>query len=118
MKAGAVIIAVTLSTVMTAGLVAQSPKNPSAESQKNGQMMSMDNMMKQCRDHCTKASKQMDDVMKMMNDARQSNDVNKMRAAMDQMQQPMADMKEHMNGCMSMMDMMQKMSGMMGEKKK
>ena len=118
MRIRAILVVVAISTTITAGTFAQSAKSPSTEPQKGSQMMSMDDMMKQCRDHCSKASKSMDETMKMMNDAKQSNDVNKMRAAMDQMQKPMADMKQHMNMCMSMMDMMQKMGGMMGEKKK
>lgn len=118
MKVRAILLVVAISTTITAGLFAQSAKGPSTEPQKGSQMMSMDDLMNQCREHCSKASKSMNDMMRMMNDAKQSNDVNKTRTAMDQMQKPMAEMKEHMNMCMSMMDTMQKMHGMMGEKKK
>jgi hypothetical protein len=59
----------------------------------------------------------MDDAMKTMGDARQSNDAGKLRAAIDQAQKQMTGMKDHMSMCMSMMDMMQKMQGGAGQKK-
>lgn len=62
------------------GVFAQTVKTSKTEGQNSGQMMSMDNMMKQCRQHCQTASKSMDDMMKMMNDAKQTNDPAKMRA--------------------------------------
>lgn len=75
--------------------------------------MSMDDMMKQCREHCSTATKQMDDMMKKMSDARTSNDPAKMRAALEDVRKPLTEMKGHMDQCMTMMDMMQKMGGMM-----
>ena len=110
MNAGKTIVATALSMAITAGVFAQSAKTPPTEGQKGSPMMSMDDMTKQCRDHCTKASKSMDETMKMMNDAKQSSDVNKMRTAIDQTQKQMTEMKSHMTMCM---DMMQKMGGMM-----
>src|SRR2546425_12616699 len=71
--------------------------------------MSMDNMMKQCREHCSAATKQMDDMMKKMSDARASNDSAKMRGALEDAQKPLTDMRNHMDQCMSMMNMMQSM---------
>lgn len=73
--------------------------------------MPMDDMMKQCREHCNTATKQMDDMMKKMNDARSSNNAVKMHAALEDAQKPLSEMKAHMDQCMSMMDMMQKMGG-------
>ncbi|PYR89403.1 MAG: hypothetical protein DMF84_24585 [Acidobacteria bacterium] len=73
----------------------------------------MDDMMKQCREHCSMATKQMDEMMKKMTDASASNDPAKMRAALDDAQKPLTEMKGQMEQCMSMMDMMQKMGGMM-----
>jgi hypothetical protein len=75
--------------------------------------MSMDDMMKQCREHCSAVAKQMDDMTKKMNDASTSNDPAKMRGALEDAQKPLTEMKAHMNQCMSMMGMMQKMGGMM-----
>jgi len=118
MKARMTVVVLALSMAISAGVVAQSAKTAQTDGQKPSQMMSMDNMMKECRQHCQTASKSMDDMMKMMNGAKQSNDVNKMRSAMDQMQKPMADMKQHMTMCLNMMDMMQNMQGMMSNKKK
>lgn len=73
--------------------------------------MSMDGMMKGCREHCQQTSASIDRMMKTMDEAKQSNDPEKMRAALDHAQQPLADMQQHMKMCMKMMDMMQKMHG-------
>lgn len=71
----------------------------------------MDDMMKGCREHCQATTKSIDQMTKMMDEAKASNDPAKMRAALDQAQKPLAAMKEHMNMCMNMMSMMEKMHG-------
>jgi phage shock protein A len=43
--------------------------------------------------------------------ARQSNDPAKMRAALDEADKALTSMNDHMNSCMSMMNMMQGMHG-------
>ena len=55
------------------------------------------------------APKTIDQLTGTIDDVKASNDPAKMRAALDQVQKPLADMKGHMNGCMSMMSMMEKM---------
>ena len=59
-------------------------------------------------------SKNIDEATKALEDAKQSNDPAKMRAAMDQAQKQLTEMKEHMSMCGNMMNMMQKMQGMGG----
>lgn len=79
--------------------------------------MSMDGMMKGCREHCEQTAASIDRMMQTMDEAKQSNDPAKMRAALDQAQKPLTEMKQHMSMCMNMMGMMQKMhgkGGMMG----
>lgn len=76
--------------------------------------MSMADMMKGCQEHCQTAMKSTDALAKTMADARASNDPAKMRAALEQAEKPLADMRQHMKMCMHMMTMMQKMHGMMG----
>ena len=88
--------------------VAQQPADKPA--QKGGQM-SMDDMMAGCREHCQASMKSMDQMAKAMADAKASNDPAKMRAALDQAEKPLTDMREHMSMCMNMMNMMQKMHG-------
>jgi YHS domain-containing protein len=73
--------------------------------------MSMTEMMKNCRQHCESTSKSLEEMESMMNDAKESNDPAEMRAAMARMQKSMAEMKEHMDGCMRMMGMMGRMHG-------
>jgi len=91
-------------------LAQQTPQQKPATMQDKPQM-SMDGMMKGCQEHCQQTSASIDQLMKSMDEAKQSNDPAKMRAALDQAQKPLADMKQHMNMCMNMMGMMQKMHG-------
>ena len=98
-----------VAVMVTSGAWAQSATQKPQGQQSGQMMMSMDDMMKGCRDHCTKTSTSMDGTMKMMNDAKQSNDATKMRATLDQAQKQMTEMKEHMTMCMNMMSMMQNM---------
>jgi len=51
-----------------------------------------------------------------LEDAEQSNDPARMRAALGQARKSLAEMKNHMSMCMNMMDMMEKMHGK-GQKK-
>ncbi|HEY9466426.1 MAG TPA: hypothetical protein VIR54_25190 [Vicinamibacterales bacterium] len=98
---------------LTVSVVAQSQpssgQTTSSQSQQRGQTMSMADMMKNCQEHCQTTSKTIDQLTRTIDDAKASNDPAKMRAALDQAQKPLAQMKEHMNGCMNMMSMMQKM---------
>lgn len=77
--------------------------------------MSMDGMMKGCRDHCQRTSASMKSLAQSIEQAKQSNDPAKMRAALDQAQKPLNDMTEHMSMCMNMMDMMERMHGKGGK---
>lgn len=106
------LLGITVAAFLTASVVAQpqssSGRNaPSQSSQR--QTMSMTDMMKSCQEHCQSTSKTIDQLTRTIDDAKASNDPAKMRAALDQVQKPLADMKGHMNMCMNMMSMMQKM---------
>jgi hypothetical protein len=72
---------------------------------------SMDEMMKDCKEHHQAAMKSIDQMTKMMESAKQSNDPAKMRATLDQSQKQLGEMKEHMSMCSKMMNMMEKMQG-------
>jgi hypothetical protein len=77
--------------------------------------MPMDHqMMKGCMQHHQAAMKSIDQMNTTMETAKQSNDPARMRAAMDQAQKQLAEMKEHMSTCGNMMSMMEKMQGMEG----
>lgn len=91
-------------------LAQQDPQQKPSTTQEKPQM-SMDNMMKGCREHCQQTTASIDRLMQTMEEAEQSNDLAKMRAALDEAQKPLTEMKEHMSMCMNMMDMMQKMHG-------
>ncbi len=87
--------------------------SPKSEMKPMGKM-SMDEMMKECREHHQSTVKSIDQMTKMMEGAKQSNDPVKMRAALDQGQKQLSEMKEHMSMCGNMMNMMEKMQGMGG----
>ena len=72
---------------------------------------SMGEMMQDCKEHHQSTMKSIDQMTKMIDGARQSNDSEKMRAALDQSQRQLAKMKEHMAMCENMMNMMEKMQG-------
>jgi hypothetical protein len=91
-------------------LAQQDPQQKPSATQEKPQM-SMENMMKGCQEHCQQTTASIDRLMQTMKEAEQSNDPAKMRAALDQAQKPLAEMKQHMNMCTNMMGMMQKMHG-------
>jgi hypothetical protein len=92
-------------------LAQQTPQQQPATAQERPQM-SMEGMMKGCREHCEQTSASIDRLTKTIDEAKQSNDPAQMRAALDQAQKPLGEMKQHMDMCMKMMGMMQKMHGM------
>lgn len=115
--------AVALALLFAAPGYAQETTAPASQAS-SGMMggMKMDDMMKQCRTHCQQMSSSLEDLTKMIEDAKASNDPARMREALDKTQMALSGMKENMSSCRSMMDMMQKMHGgggmgMMGEKK-
>jgi phytoene dehydrogenase-like protein len=85
------------------------PKSDEGSAQKP-----MGEMMQDCQEHHESAMKSIDQMTKIMDGARQSDDPEKMRAALDQSQRQLGKMKEHMAMCGKMMSMMEKMQGMGG----
>lgn len=76
------------------------------QQKQSGQSMSMDDMMKGCKDHCQKTMTSIDQTTATMKQARESNDPAQMRSALEQGEKSLAEMKNHMSSCMSMMNMM------------
>ena len=89
------------------------PASPSGQ-MKSMEKTSMDEMMKRCSEHHQAMTKSVDQLSKTLEGAKQSNDPGKMRAAIDQTQKHLSEMKEHMSMCGNMMSMMEKMDGMGG----
>jgi hypothetical protein len=111
------VMSLALAFVLAASAAAQQPADPGQEKHRGGQMMSMDEMMKECRRHCQETARSVDQTMKMMEEAEQSNDPARMRDALGQARKSLAEMKNHMDMCMNMMDMMEKRRGK-GQKKR
>jgi hypothetical protein len=71
------IVGVVGAALLGVSLIAQQPQPQTSGQQpeKQGrQMMSMDDMMKGCREHCQATTKSIDHMMKMMDEAKASND--------------------------------------------
>src|SRR5688572_13950626 len=92
----------------TGGMMQHMMKQPGSA------QMPMGDMMQNCKEHHQSAMKSMDEISKIMEDAKQSNDPAKMRSALDEGQKHLGEMKEHMVMCGNMMNMMEKMQGKSG----
>jgi hypothetical protein len=116
-KINTLLITAAFVILWSAFLAAQQPSGqgsqppPQKGEMKSMGSMSMDGMMKECNEHHQAMTKSLDQASKTLEGAKQSNDPAKMRAAIDQAQKQLADMKEHMSMCGNMMNMMQKMQG-------
>ena len=73
--------------------------------------ISMGQLMKDCMQHQQAAMQSIDQMNTTMERAKQSNDPAEMRAALEQSQKHLMEMKEHMTMCGNMMSMMEKMPG-------
>jgi predicted lipoprotein len=105
-------IMTVMSLVFAVALVAaQQPARPGQQKQPGKQMMTMDEMMKECRKHCQETASSLTQTTKTLEEANQSNDPAKMRTANDQARNTLAEMKNRMSRCMNLMDMMEKMHG-------
>lgn len=119
MKNGWNIATLAAALLLSVAVVAQQPaaqQKPQQPAKPSGQMMSMDDMMKGCREHCQATTKSIDQLAMTIEGATQSNDPARMRAGLDQVQKPLTEMRDHMKMCMQMMDMMQMHQGMMKQK--
>jgi hypothetical protein len=119
-KINTLLITAAIVVLWSAFLTAQQPSGQRSQpSPQKGEMksmgnMSMEGMMKECNEHHQAVTKSLDQTSKTLEGAKQSNDPAKMRAAIDQAQKQLADMKDHMAVCgnmMNMMNLMQKMQG-------
>lgn len=102
-----------LTFALAALVAAQQGVGPGQQKQ---QMMTMDEMMQECRKHCREMAKSIDQTTKMIDEAEQSNDPARREAAIDQSRKSFTEMKNRLSRCMNMMDMMEKMHGK-GQKK-
>ena len=104
-------LAIGAALLLSGSALAQQDQQQKPSTTQEKPQMSMDTMMKSCMEHCQQTSASIDRLTQTMNEAKESNDPAKMRAALDEAQKPLAEMKQHMSMCMNMMGMMQKMQG-------
>lgn len=116
-KLVAVGAALLLGAAVFAQQQSQSGNQTHPVAHQGGKMMSMDDMMKGCREHCQKTMASIDQTTATMDQARQSNDPALMRSGLEQGEKSLKEMKDHMSMCMDMMNMMgnMKMDGMMND---
>lgn len=109
-KVSALVTSAAIVVLWSIILAAQQPPPQKGEMKSMGSM-SMEGMMKECNEHHQAMTKSIEQASKALDGAKQSNDPAKMRAAIDQAQKQLGEMKEHMATCGNMMNMMQKMQG-------
>src|SRR5687767_10922043 len=97
LKVSTSILSLAFVVLWSAFLSAQQPTQK-GEMKSMGNM-SMDGMMKECSEHHQAMTKSVDGMSKTLEGAKQSNDPAKMRAAIDQAQKQLGEMKEHMAMC-------------------
>jgi hypothetical protein len=115
-------LAVAASLITAFSLWAQQPSSSNDQQMQGMQGMQMQNnkkgsqsqMMQSCQKNMRSMMASNDQTSKDIEAAKQSNDPAKMRAALDEAQKALSPMNDHMKNCMSMMNMMQNMNGMMG----
>jgi hypothetical protein len=78
------VMSLALASVLAVLVVAQQPAKPGQEKQPSKQMMTMDEMMQECRKHCQETTKSIDQTTKMIDEVEQSNDPDRMRDALGQ----------------------------------
>jgi hypothetical protein len=76
--------------------------------------MSMGGMMDNCQKDCHAASAALDEITRTIAEAKTSNDVSKLHAALDQVQERVSAMSGQMTECRDMMSMMPQMMSMPG----
>jgi len=76
-------MSLALAFAPAAPVTAMQGAEPGQQKQPGKQMMTMDEMMKECRKHCQETAKSIDQTTKTIDEAGQSNDPARMRAALD-----------------------------------
>lgn len=69
-----------------------------AHNEQTGAQMSNEAGQGHC-EHCQQSAKDLDEVLAKLNTAKQSNDIAEIRATLNEVQQPLAQLKEHMATC-------------------
>jgi mevalonate kinase len=106
-----------LTPLLALTLLVSAQQSPTSNQQPQGQssMQAMNNdMMQNCQTNMQSLTQTNDRAMKDIETAKQSNDPAKMRGALDEAEKALKAMNDHMNTCMSMMNKMKSMRGMMG----
>jgi hypothetical protein len=83
---------------------AQTSQQGSAQGRQKGMMQgNMSGMMDHCKMHCRENMNAMSTLSKQVEVARESNDLSKMRAALDAVAKHHQEMRQHMQTCMNNM---------------
>lgn len=115
---------VTLLFVITLALFASTQQIAGSQAQQKSQPqtggkavptgvepMSMDEMLRKCRQHCESSTTMLESVIRQAEDAKKSGELPKMQSALDNAEQQAQEMKKHMEMCLSMITMMQGVHG-------
>ena len=102
MRLAVTTVLIWCSVATAAGQTGTSGSKPASPQGKQKSMMQggMSGMMEHCQMHCRESMTAMSTLSKQVEEARQSNDVTKMRAALDAVAKHHGEMREHMQTCM------------------
>jgi hypothetical protein len=116
-----------LSIAFAAVLSSQENSQQTSKAAGKNQKMSMSAMQKECQQHCSSRGQSISQLTQRLNQAEQSNDPAKMKAAIQEAKGQLNEMNSHMTACMNKMSMknmhhqgmmqdehMKDMGGMMG----
>jgi hypothetical protein len=110
--------ALALTTLVAAHQPGTAGSQQKAQSRQPGgdmkSMQDMMNMMQECRKNQQEAISAIDRVSAMLEAAKQASNPPQMRTALDQAQQPLAEVKDRMVMCTNVMEKMQAKHGGMG----
>ena len=122
------LLTIAAAALLAASLAGQQSTGSNNQQMGNMQGMQMNNgqtqpdqattkgqMMQSCRRNMQSRMNSNGQITKDIEAAKQSNDLTKMRAALDEAEKALSPMNEHMKSCMGMMSMMQNMNGMKGD---
>ena len=108
---GAIVLAAVAAVAVAGQQTSQS--GGTTQPQMGGQT-DMSSMMTQCQQHHQAMGTTLDKALAIIREARQSNDLSRMRAALDQVEASLASMQQRVSTCTTIMNNMSNMMGMMG----
>lgn len=114
MKVRTILLNCVFVSFIAVPVFAQDTPAPTAENDATTSPQPMTSMMEKCQARCKDTQREISSTTEAIKNAKNSNDVDTMRQALEKAESSLSEMSENMTQCLSMMDMMSNMHGMMG----